>query len=139
MNVKIKKPKKRRFQAAKLLRLATFLETINKDKFNIRVWMRKELCGTVGCAAGWAATMPEFVKEGLNLEKPLGSSLIGAVPRYNGVQGMAAMDAFFGLSSDESDHLFLPAKYRFSNASPKTVAKRIRRLVASKQKATKSP
>ncbi|WGH24447.1 hypothetical protein EAb13_CDS0029 [Acinetobacter phage EAb13] len=59
--------------------LKEFLKTIPSEKFDLNTW-RNNLqdsrkvsdldlmteCGTTACAMGWAATLPEFKKEGLS-------------------------------------------------------------------------
>jgi len=58
--------------------LKEFLKTVPREKFNLSVWRDcanreifisddylKNECGTVACAMGWAATLPEFKEAGL--------------------------------------------------------------------------
>ncbi len=92
-------------------------------------------CKTVGCALGWAATIPEFRAAGLKLHR-MGGGLLSdcATPYYKGAVGFSAATEFFDLSRDQSGYLFDPTAY-----GPKTVtdidyvANRIRDIADGKK------
>lgn len=76
-------------------------------------------CGSTACALGWAATIPEFREQGLQLfvQPHSGSYLPGLVvytkkedPDFYETNFYAAMH-FFGLSEEESGYLFDPEFY----------------------------
>lgn len=78
-------------------------------KFDLSTWFGDKEnmsmapdCGTVGCAVGLACLMPEFKKEGLTVE----FGTFAMCPRYRKQSGWDAVEAFFGLNYDDSEHLF---------------------------------
>ncbi len=91
-------------------------------------------CRTVGCALGWAATIPEFRAIGLKLKLMDGGLSDCATPHYKGAVGFFAASGFFDLSCDEAGYLFDPTTY-----GPKTVmdidyvANRIRDIAGGKK------
>lgn len=91
---------------ADLLEKVAAIERRRKiKKFNMFSWaegdlgLTKNLCGSSGCALGWATAIPEFRKAGLHLEY--------GEPCYNGYYGEAAAEAFFEITAEAADQLFL--------------------------------
>ncbi len=95
-----------------LRELYRVVAAIPLTKFNMSVWYEEwenddGSCGTVGCAAGWAAQDRWFRERGLTVE-PFGP------PRWEGHSGRAALagrfalQAFFGLHRDTAHALFVP-------------------------------
>ena len=88
-----------------------------------------EECGTASCALGWAARDHEFIKEGL--------SLSGVAPHYIGpyhdYYGYTAGAKFFGITMDQSLHLFSPDAYGVeispSDITPDMVIEHIREVM----------
>jgi hypothetical protein len=97
------------------------LDGLTPDQFDMETWTSK--CGTVCCAAGWAATLPEFVEKGFRLRD--GS------PYYDGFWQWNAISKFFDLLPGYSEHLFWGLSYPEENyePSPEDVASRIRDFV----------
>lgn len=90
-------------------------------------------CRTAGCALGWATTIPSFRRAGLRLEGSMTGSDAQTLPTYDGDGGMYAAVRFFDIELPIAEHLFHPMYYATERerTSPKAVAKRIRKLVAS--------
>lgn len=103
-------------------------------------------CGTTACAMGWAASMPEFRKEGLRLEVRSSTSWldgedIGAWSinyykrdRVNGgrdlnSEGFEAAARFMHITHSQSEYLFGPDSYYEDAMDRKNVIKRIRDFV----------
>src|SRR5260370_769502 len=94
----------------RLLRLASYLEKLPRDKFRFDSWIQfegsdlynnDEFCGTKACALGHAALMPEFRQLGLRINKPTRSVCleehIGKVTSLNSVDICAeAANKVFG-------------------------------------------
>lgn len=109
------------FQLKRLLKLADRLYTVPNRKFDLGCWE----CDTTACAVGYACMMPSFKKAGLKL--------VGSVPTYKGLDGFQAAAEFFGLTYADTSALFSPISNPLGyRATPKQVAKQIRRLVADK-------
>lgn len=101
----------------RLLALADFLDELDPNRFDYKVWVGYngqmtwedgmeafQDCGTTACALGWACTMPKFRKLGLDLNS--------GVPTLKGVQGaFPAAANLFGLTDAESYYLFEPSNY----------------------------
>ena len=87
-----------------------------------------EDCETVGCALGWAATIPAFQQAGF-----CHSRYAGGAPSYLDRFGISAATAFFGLSETQAIRLFMPGIYRTRKpqTSPTYVAAQIRKLLAT--------
>ena len=140
----------------RLLKLAAKLRTVDKDHFRYSRWGGvnesgvPDVCGTNGCAIGWASTMPEFRRLGLRLVSGSGAKNDWDQPTYprlagyetSGLEGTwdeAAMHVF-KLSKDEAQFLFLPNDRSSSfvwkapgpSASPIAVAEHIERFVAER-------
>ena len=129
----------------RLLKLAAFLRTLPRDRFDYKRWVgadwkgKQDLsCGTTACALGWAATIPAFRRLGLRLRKipgwdySNGEVVFGKgkdIPR-----DLDAARALFGLNYDEAYLLFAPAEDGSeANATPKYVARKIEKLVKCRQ------
>src|SRR4051812_34205362 len=67
-------PTMTRRHARRLLKLANKLETVPRKKFDMGQWWgpvrdaQENVCGTAGCALGWATTVPSFRAAGLSLK-----------------------------------------------------------------------
>ncbi len=135
----------------RLLRLATFLKTVPKERFDFSHWVgrgwdgRQDLsCGTTACALGWAATIPFFRRLGLRLAR-YGEN-IGYVTCGDGTSpywaSVAAAQMVFGLNYDEVEFIFIPNGWigeigetcrgeigLARDATPREVARHIERFV----------
>ena len=156
------------YQRKRLEKLADFLETIPPEKFDMQVWMKvsftalsnlhksevyddlvlepvdANVCGTAGCALGWATTIPSFRKAGLRLfnkVKKDGNTLtswgctVRLVDPKTGQFIATTYEAaaiFFGLTDDEATDLFCFWHYG-RGSTPKSVARKIRNLLRKKQ------
>ena len=99
-------------------------------------------CGTKGCALGWSTTIPSFRKLGLVLKRDLFDHSFGYVTMKHFKDdfdvSFKASKIIFGTTEDEFEELFVP--HDSSNvlnpldntATPKQVAKHIRKFVANK-------
>lgn len=76
---------------------------------NMHTWHECVNCGTVMCAGGLACTMPEFNKDGLNLRHGHDGDVDR--PEYDGLGGYSALEAFFGLSNNQTFHIFSARRY----------------------------
>ena len=111
----------------RLLTLAKYLRAeVNPKKFDMEYWK----CGSVCCAVGHAASIPEFNKLGFTIKKQIKTSRYCA-PGYKGHVSWDAIRKFFNLSDPESDYLFSSFCYRDSKILPSTVANRIEKFVKS--------
>lgn len=122
----------------RLLLLADFLDTVPGHKFDLMTWRNNDTgemsdanlldhnCRTTGCAVGWACAMPEFQEQGLCWGgfRPVFDA--GKLMPY--YIGWDAVEMFFNIGSETSDHLFDDERYD-GVATPKDVANRIRELV----------
>jgi hypothetical protein len=138
----------------RLIKLAKFLEELPPKRFNFSRWVgldwkgSKDLsCGTTACALGWAATMPEFRRLGLEIHRVNDFSRdLGLVRnRKTGEQGWAAARDIFAIPISEAEALFgsgvhpssYPsprAHYRFFGTTPKQFAKLLRKFVKDRSK-----
>lgn len=141
-----------------LLELASFLETLDPNRFDIRTWRRpsknsvgfvsdEELlkdCNTVACAIGWAATLPnwknagfymgtlEIIQEHLNhsLSKPYTMAII----KWGGnkeTDSYQALQEGLDLPDRMAEVLFDYHNYADEEfTDPETVAERIREFCA---------
>ena len=101
--------------------------SINDENYNI---VEPNYCQTVGCAMGWATTIPEFKELGLFLitsALALNETEIHYKSRY----GMRAVQKFFDFQDvDTASILFSPDYYNPKDiTNPLIVAKRIRLLI----------
>lgn len=123
-------------ETARLTALAEYLDNdVPATDFNLRTWRhrrpkeRKTIlfglietdpgCGFAGCAMGWAAHSGMF--PGLTFDND--GRLI-----YSGTRNWKAAMVLMGIEQNMAVFLFHPHRYKV-NATPQTVAKRIRRLV----------
>lgn len=125
----------------RLVVLETKLRSIPESRFDISTWVgTKELpwggaedlsCGTVACALGWAATIPEFRELGLRLERReiLGTQHAGLVA-FEQEHGFGAAGKFFDLSLKASLYIFSASNYAL-RPTPTQVADRIAGLIAN--------
>ena len=120
----------------RLKTLAAFLESFDatkgaKDEFNMGVWYEQYErgtpgCGTAACALGWATTIPAFRDAGLYRDEC-------GDPTFGFACGLGAGANFFGLTAEQSSHLFWPYSYgKNDDKSPRGVAARIRELLGAK-------
>jgi hypothetical protein len=142
----------------RLLALAELLETLPRKRFDYGHWAGDEWkgeadlsCGTSACALGWATTMPSLRKLGLRLVKDSSGWIAVKLLSKNGtyMNDTEAAHEVFGVSEKEFQYLFIPSdKYvnitlpelglntyaPGENATPKQVAKHIRKFVKAKYK-----
>lgn len=117
----------------RLLKLADFLDKLPRKRFTYDRWVAEDWteksCGTAGCALGWAASMPAFQRLGLSISDVYGLP----APAFNdGLQGpMAAARAIFGEEQAVID-LFVPSTDAEEKATPKYVARKIRKFVKAR-------
>lgn len=96
----------------KLMRLDQALGEVPDEHFDMRVWYRRSGdsppegwdCGTAACALGHACFIPEFVAEGLHLEKRGGNFY----PTFGDSAGVLAASFFFGVTWEQAYDLFNP-------------------------------
>lgn len=124
----------------RLLKLADFLERLDKSKFDLDIIARtnregelpiQATYGSAACAIGWTpAVFPR------NCEyKPKGNSFFGnlIVRKKNGLKtDFAFAEEFFNISHEEACFLFVPTRYPHGKRGKMSVAKRIREFVAAK-------
>jgi hypothetical protein len=136
----------------RLLKLATFLDTVPAEKFDLKDWRRsggeveegnlssdvtdEQLlgdCGTTACAFGWACTMPEFQALGLHYDGGTpclvyNTGQRGSLghPRYYAWDAIAEL---FDLGSVGRSFLFSGHTYPDNGKGVAHVAARIRRVV----------
>lgn len=109
-------------QKKRLLKLAELLDKVPKKNFDMRRFRYENECGTVCCAAGHAMLDPWFIKRGLHQGTQI------SVPQYGNFYANESLMEFFGISWLQVCYLFAPGKV---GATPKTVAKNIRKFVES--------
>jgi hypothetical protein len=134
----------------RLLKLATFLDTVPGPKFDLTHWRSKPNrysnpalayevsdadlldpeCGTTACAVGWACTIPEFKAAGLSHSATPQYSWTTAAGEELVSMGWNAVKRFFDLDGADADFLFMAHKYPVLLRGPAVVAQRIRNLVA---------
>lgn len=113
----------------RLLKLAEFLENeVPRKRFDMGQWgghsgFHENKCGSAACALGWATTIPAFRRAGLIFSER-------GIPTFEGEWGEDAGARFFNLPRGQATTLFMPGSYPNHRATPKQVAKRIRKLVA---------
>lgn len=113
----------------RLLKLADFIEGVKPKMFDIGYIAQKLDCGTVCCAIGYLPQVfPRHFKYGVDDYLHEDVIFISLKKRPDIWDDAAAAD-FFGLTSNEIEYLFMPQQYQYRNVRPKTVAKRIRRVV----------
>ena len=115
----------------RLLTLASFLDSVPWEQFDLESWFGENHCGSTACAIGWATRIPEFQEQGFSAK--------WNEPRYcmNGVAfsfGWHAVWDFFQLSELEAEHLFWDSSCLGGiriDQTPSEVAGRIRDFVAN--------
>lgn len=130
--------------SSKLLKAARKTRNPKKDAFKVGKKLSQDYkrlepvtCQTVGCAVGWATTIPSFKRAGLYLVnnpwyRPEEEFQVAEI-FYDGHTGFEAIENFFDLTGWEAGILFDPGDYPDSDhENPKAVAKRIRQLLAGK-------
>ena len=125
----------------RLLKLADFLETVPRKRFDYMQWVGKDWdgksslnnCGTTACALGWATAIPSLRRAGLRLKRRVPSNYVclkEESPNYDSAS--RAAEKVFGLSFREFMWLFVPGDGHHKpsfKATPKQVARHIRRFV----------
>lgn len=130
----------------RLLRLATYLVNLPPQvKFDMTSWgehakahepVKDNYCGTSACALGHAGMIPEFNRAGLRLEwhkrtreeqQAYKQPKWFAIPTFGDATEKEAGRLFFGLSDQESDHLFYA-----TDDNRDTVVLKLLRLAAGK-------
>lgn len=137
--------------AKRLLKLADFLQTLPRQKFDFSqiahqgekpmmqaLKARKESCGSVACAIGWMpAVWPKLLLWAPNSPNSCELSVLMRGDN-TGDTNFDIAQRFFNIDYDESMALFYPG-WRVNtpdyNATPEQVAAHIRRFVKAKQKA----
>lgn len=120
----------------RLLKLAAFLRTVPKKKFDYAQVISRTAegvydlsCGSTGCALGWASAIPSFRRLGFRSTRH-GRVFLKEDPGQAWYPAVGAV--FFGMSIDEASQLFSPEDSEF-NATPKYVAKKIERFVKGRR------
>lgn len=133
-----------------LLELADLLYGLKRKRFYYGTFVGDDWggkanlsCGTTACALGWATTMPKLRKKGLRLNRDE-FAWHGGYVEMNGLDGAGAATEAFDVGYEDACYLFYPETRHSSSislpvspkekATPKQVAKHIRRFVAWKQK-----
>ena len=120
---------------SRLKTLAKYLDTVPEETFNLNHWS----CGTQACAIGHACSIPSFRKLGLRLSKGIpGQVHHTPFPVFKDANSWRAVNKFFGLTFDQSGHLFGAQSYEVGKGTAKNVAARIRRLSSSHKAALAS-
>lgn len=143
-----------------LLELATFLESLDDNRFDIQTWRRptkhsvgfvsdEELltnCNTVACAIGWAITLPSWKTAGFyidtiditkeHLNHPLSTPYTMAIVKWVGNSSIDSYDAIqagLSLPLGMAEVLFDFNNYADEEyTSAATVAERIREFCSAK-------
>ncbi len=125
---------------ARLLRLAAFLRTLPRKRFNYNVWVGHDWrgaadlsCGTTACALGWATTIPSLRRAGLQLVSrgigQYGYVVLKTKGRRQVYSSMTAAQEVFSLNELEASYIFVPSDD--GDATAKQVARKIERFVSS--------
>lgn len=115
----------------RLLILADFLsEKVPSEQFLLDVWVADDgECGTVACACGWAARIPEFAALGFRLhDREIVDGVFDAWPAFGDKEGWDAVEAFFDLIWEEAHYLFASHMYPCNARDTKDVVARIRKF-----------
>ena len=125
----------------RLLKLAAFLETLPKHKFDLDIIVDDNRvfgedgnefnlpsadCGTAACAIGWC---PNVFPRNCEYQN---RGYISVVDKKTQYTDFTFAQNFFSLNRDESYYLFDPAFYNERRQGNKSVAKRIRNFVAKR-------
>ena len=122
----------------RLLKLCDFLEQLQRKDFNFNVVAERRSCGTIACAVGWTpAVFPRLVKWSPNKRNKRISIVLADQQRGSHYINVAR--SLFGLTHRRAENLFSPwfdievgnttISALGGSATPKQVAKRIRRFV----------
>jgi hypothetical protein len=121
------------------------VEAVPPTTFDMEVFVEREVgggCGTAACAFGHAAFHPPFAAQGLKLSQLRacgGFSSRLLIPTFEGKEGFAAAEVFFGISERNAEYLFDPSRYEsepdedeesYPVITPEDVIERIRELIA---------
>ena len=157
----------------RLQKLYDFMLTVPSERFNLRTWgtldlntkgsvssdyvqyddkvtsnmLKKFKCGTTACLLGWAASMPEFNKQGLTLRSDgldglncygKGEIELTVVYKYDktnnsdeSLYSFTAARKFFGLNKDTCCYLFNPETYNKKYRSKYYVLRRLKSVIKS--------
>lgn len=90
-------------------------------------------CGTVACAAGWAALDPWFTERGLVLRTDTRARLfshdeVSATPAYKRSIGFNALRRFFNIDAKTSDYLFAEERTGKAGKAARRVEYAIKKL-----------
>ena len=120
----------------RLLKLAVFLETeVPEDLFSMDVWGHGQgrggrlHCGTAACALGWATTIPQLHQAGATFAHP-GADNVFSRRRCP----LRVAKDVFSMNTEQFHKIFAPPDMvdLHGKRGARIVAKRIRKLVASK-------
>jgi len=96
-----------------------------KTQVNTGMYEKDYSCGFVGCAVGYACTIPAFNDLGLKFNYG---------PIFEGNSGWPAVSSFFGINSSSAYHLFDTHAYSPKEwYNPHAVAERIREFVKANE------
>ena len=131
------------FHAKRLLKLAKFLkDEVKQNMFDLSIvrvdcktqeakkcyGLRRNHCGTVACAMGWAVSIPSFRRAGLELKTSrFDDGIQWSELSYLSFDNFQASAKFFGITFGEADELFNPQEGYETKGH---VIKRIRQIVA---------
>lgn len=118
--------------ANRLLKLADHLSELPRKLFDFGTYAEKRSCGTVGCAMGHACMMPAFKRLGAGLKEMPNDDVLW--PTIGGVASPVTVGKeLFGVGIDDYESLFMPHESGLgADATPKQVAKHIRKFVAER-------
>jgi hypothetical protein len=119
-------------QRRRLLKLADFLETVPRRRFDMGFWgngKSPKECGFAGCAAGWGTVILPSLEM---VHTEWGTAFI----KFKDYFGFKAIQEYFGIDRETSWYIFDSMQYpnQNYNPTPKYVAKRIRSVVYERQK-----
>lgn len=94
--------------------------------------MNFDLLGWSTCAIAVAASIQEFIADGLGLQEvPSKYRKAFKEPVYNGLTEWEAVCAFFALELHEAEYLFCATRYPYAaGTDPRAVADRIREFLS---------
>lgn len=123
----------------RLLSLANLLEKLPRKRFNFHQWVSHDWdgvtplthkrCDIAACAGGWATTIPSLRRAGLALNESGEIVLRGGGKACIAI-GLRALMVVFAISYHDALGIFFPDCVLPGFATPKQVAKYIRRFVA---------
>jgi hypothetical protein len=126
------------FQKQRLLKLADFLESLPRGRFDLSIIgkhnSKGELptptsCGTAACAIGWTPVVfpRHCCYTACFYGKP---NELSVASKETGERDFGFAEPFFGLDSSESAYLFMPDSYPKGRRGKKSVVDRIRKFVS---------